>query len=91
VIARGQGAPVPGVAGFGMMDESWKDHDSLAAEHAAFVSSVLDGAPVAVDALSGRRALAAALMVADSISAAQARMVASGLIEQSQNGSGRSG
>jgi predicted dehydrogenase len=91
VIARGQGAPVPGVAGFGMMDESWKDHDSLAAEHAAFVSSVLDGAPVAVDALSGRRALAAALMVADSISAARARMVASGLIEQSQNGSGRSG
>jgi len=90
VIARGQGAPVPGVAGFGMMDESWKDHDSLAAEHAAFVSSVLDGAPVAVDALSGRRALAAALMVADSISAARARMVASGLIEQSQNGSGRS-
>jgi len=89
VIARGQGAPVPGVAGFGMMDESWKDYDSLAAEHAAFVSSVLDGAPVAVDALSGRRALAAALMVADSISAAQARMVASGLIEQSQNGSGR--
>jgi predicted dehydrogenase len=90
VIARGQGTAVPGVAGFGMMDESWQDHDSLAAEHAAFVASVLDGAPVMVDAHTGRRALAAALMVADGISASRTRMVASGLIEESQNGSGRS-
>ena len=55
VIARGRGAPVPGVAGFGIEEASWQDHDSLAAEHAAFVASVLDGAPVLVDAV-GRAA-----------------------------------
>jgi predicted dehydrogenase len=82
VIARGRGAPVPGVAGFGIEEASWQDHDSLAAEHAAFVASVQDGAPVLVDAVAGRRALAAALMVTDSIAAARARMVASGLIQQ---------
>jgi predicted dehydrogenase len=90
VIARDQGTPVPGVKGFGMVEESWQDHDSLAAEHAAFVASVLDGAPVVVDAATGRRALAAALMVADSIAAARTRMIASGLIEDAQNGSSRS-
>jgi predicted dehydrogenase len=89
VIARDQGTPVPGVAGFGMIEESWDDHDALAAEHAAFVASVLDSAPVVVDATTGRRALAAALMVADGISTARARMIASGLIQQSQNGSSR--
>ena len=90
VIARDKGTPVPGVTGFGMVEESWQDHDSLAAEHAAFVASVLDGAPVVVDAATGRRALAAALMVADSIAAARTRMIASGLIENAQNGSSRS-
>ncbi len=67
VIARGQGVPVPGVAGFGATEASWQDHDSLAAEHAAFVASVLDGAPVRVDAAAGRRALAAALLVAEGL------------------------
>ncbi len=62
-LAPGQ-QPVPGVAGFGVEDVSWEDHDSLAAEHAAFDASVLDGAPVLVDAAVGRRALAAALAVA---------------------------
>jgi predicted dehydrogenase len=89
VIARARGedgalppgqCPVPGVAGFGMQDVSWEDHDSLAAEHAAFAASVLDGAPVLVDAAVGRRALAAALAVGDSMRAAQERMTASGLI-----------
>ena len=88
VIARGRGAPVPGVTGFGIEEASWQDHDSLAAEHAAFVASVLDGAPVVVDGAAGRRALAAALMVTDSIAAAHARMVASGLIEQVEHGGG---
>ena len=80
VIARGRGQPVPGVAGFGLEEVSWQEHDSLAAEHAAFVASVLDGAPVLVDAAAGRRALAAALAVTDSMAASRARMVASGLI-----------
>jgi predicted dehydrogenase len=89
VIARAPGAdgrlppgqgPVPGVAGFGIEDVSWEDHDSLAAEHAAFVASVLDGAPVLVDAAVGRRALAAAIAVGESMRAARERMTESGLI-----------
>jgi len=81
VVARGRGQPVPGVAGFGMEEAAWEDHDALAAEHAAFVASVLDGVPVVVDAATGRRALAAALAVTDSMAASRARMVASGLIQ----------
>jgi len=80
VVARGRGKPVPGVDGFGAEEVSWQDHDSLAAEHAAFVASVVDGAPVLVDAAAGRRALAAALAVTDSMGASRARMVGSGLL-----------
>jgi predicted dehydrogenase len=79
-LPRGQ-HPVPGLAGFGVEDVSWEDHDSLAAEHAAFAASVLDGAPVLVDAAVGRRALAAALDVAESMRSSRDRMTASGLIE----------
>ncbi|HET6307355.1 MAG TPA: Gfo/Idh/MocA family oxidoreductase [Rhodopila sp.] len=89
VIARAQGAdgalppnqlPVAGVAGFGVEEVSWEDHDSLAAEHAAFVASVLDGVPVLVDAAVGRRALAAALAVGESMRQTRERMAGSGLI-----------
>jgi predicted dehydrogenase len=81
VVARGRGAPVPGVAGFGFEEASWEEHDSLAAEQAAFVASVLDGAPVVVDAAAGRRALDAALQVMASMARSRARMAASGLLE----------
>jgi predicted dehydrogenase len=87
VIARGDGgvlpagqAPVPGLAGFGIADVSWEDHDSLAAEHAAFAASVLEGAPVLVDAAVGRRALAAALSVGESMRVARERMTEAGLV-----------
>jgi predicted dehydrogenase len=86
VIARSKGSllpgqqPVPGVAGFAMEDVRWEEHDSLAAEHAAFVASVLDGAPVLVDALVGRRALAAALAVGESMRVSRERMTGAGLI-----------
>src|SRR5580692_1689628 len=86
VIGRGVGQPVPGVAGVGIEDASWDDHDSLAAEHAAFYASVLDGAPVLVDAAAGRRALAAALAVAEAMAASRARMVAGGLLDEIQHG-----
>jgi hypothetical protein len=43
---------------------------------------VLDGAPVLVDAAAGRRALAAALAVADGMREARAKMAASGLIRE---------
>lgn len=72
--------PVPGLPGFSVEDVSWDDHDALAAEHEAFAASILDDAPVLVDAAIGRRALAAALAVADSMQKARERMTASGLI-----------
>jgi predicted dehydrogenase len=76
----GHQQPVPGLAGFGVEEVSWEDHDSLAAEHAAFAASVLDGAPVLVDATVGRRALAAALAVGEGMRESRERMTASGLI-----------
>jgi predicted dehydrogenase len=81
VIARDRGEKLPGIEGFGREEVSWQDHDALAAEHAAFIASVLDGAPVAVDAAAGRRALAAALAVGEAMARTRARMVASGLIQ----------
>jgi predicted dehydrogenase len=78
-IARSGGAPVSQVPGFGVIEMSWEEHDSLAAEHAAFVASCLDGAPVLVDAAAGRRALEAALMVSDAMARAKAKAIASGL------------
>jgi predicted dehydrogenase len=85
VIARGDDGgqqPVPGLAGFGIEEVSWEDHDSLAAEHAAFAASVLDGAPVLVDAAVGRRALAAALAVGEGMRVSRERMTGSGLIRE---------
>jgi predicted dehydrogenase len=79
-IARATGRPIPQVPEFGMEDGSWDDHDSLAAEHAAFYASALDGAPVVVDAAAGRRALEAALAVMDAMAASRDRARASGLI-----------
>ena len=81
VIGRGRGRELPAVTGFGIEEVSWQDHDLLAAEHAAFVASVLDGAPVVVDAAAGRRALAAALMVTDGMAKSHERMAASGLLQ----------
>ena len=45
-----------------------------------FVASVLDGAPVLVDAAAGRHALAAALAVSEAMGEARSRMRASGLL-----------
>ncbi|MBO0709905.1 MAG: Gfo/Idh/MocA family oxidoreductase, partial [Acetobacteraceae bacterium] len=53
VIGKGRGRPIPGTPDFGAEEISWEDRDALAAEHAAFVASVLDGAPVVVDAAAG--------------------------------------
>ena len=59
---------------------TWKEHDALEAEHAAFAAAILDGAPVVVDAAAGRRALAAALAITTSMAQSRARAEASGLI-----------
>jgi predicted dehydrogenase len=63
-----------------MEEITWKDHDTLEAEHAAFAASILDGSPVVVDAAAGRRALAAASRVTESMAASRATAEASGLI-----------
>ena len=80
MIGRERGFPIPGTSGGRMEEITWKDHDTLEAEHAAFVSSILDGTPVVVDAGAGRRALAAAIAVTESMAASRAVAQASGLI-----------
>lgn len=81
VIGRERGAPLPGTDGGRLEEFTWEDHDTLEAEHAAFAASVLDGAPVLVDAAAGRRALAAAIAVTESMSASRAKAEASGLLQ----------
>ncbi len=80
MIGRERGLPIPGGQGARIEETSWREHDALAAEQAAFVASVLEGAPVLVDAGAGRRALAAALAVTASMAASRAVAVASGLL-----------
>jgi predicted dehydrogenase len=81
MIGREHGIPVPGTDGFLLDEIGWEDHDVLEAEHAAFIASCLDGARVVVDAAAGRRALAAALAVAESMARSRDRAAASGLIQ----------
>ncbi len=89
MIGRDRGLPLPGTGGFRREEVGWADADSMAAEHEAFVASCLDGAPVVVDAAAGRRALAAALAVTDSIAESRRLAVASGLIQNLQHRAGR--
>jgi predicted dehydrogenase len=49
--------------GWGLDKAGWTDHDSLEAEHAAFIASITEGAPVEADAAVGLRALDACLRV----------------------------
>jgi predicted dehydrogenase len=80
MIGRERGLPLPGTGGFRREAISWRDHDAMEAEHAGFVAACLDGATVLVDAAAGRRALAAALAVSESMAASSALVRASGLI-----------
>jgi predicted dehydrogenase len=82
MIGRERGLPIPGTGGGRIEEITWQDHDALAAEHAAFVAAVLDGAPVVVDAAAGARALAAALAVSESMAVSRAKAEASGLIRR---------
>ena len=88
MIGREHGVPLPGTDGFRLGEASWDEHDVLEAEHAAFIASCLDGAPVVVDAGAGRRALEAALAVADSMARSRAAAEASGLIQQLEHRAG---
>lgn len=88
VTARGQGAPVAGLPGFAVETAGWEEHDALEAEQSAFIAAIQDGAPVAVDAAAGRRALEAALLVEAAIAEARARMRSSGLLDDVEHGFG---
>jgi predicted dehydrogenase len=78
---KGRGIPVPGMPEFAVQEMSWEDHDALAAEHEGFIASILDGAPVVVDAAAGRRALDAALAVKAAMDRSNAIVTASGLLK----------
>jgi predicted dehydrogenase len=85
MIGRERGLPLPGTGGYRREESVWRDEDAMAAEHAAFAASCLDGAPVLVGAEAGRRALAAALAVTESMALSRARAVASGLVQNLQH------
>jgi len=87
-IGRDRGLAIPGGHGYRIEEAAWQEHDALAAEHAAFVASVLDGAPTLVDAAAGRRALAAALAVSESMAASRALAEASGLVQELEHRGG---
>jgi predicted dehydrogenase len=80
LIGRDKGMKLPGFEEFGVEQAGWQDHDALAAEHAAFFASVLDGEAVVVDAEAGSRALAAAIAVGAAIAESRALAEASGLV-----------
>ena len=84
MIGRERGMPLPGTGGFRREVVTWDDHDTLAAEHAAFVAACLDGVPVVVDAQAGIRALHAALAVTEGMAESRRRMERSGLIHPRQ-------
>ncbi len=82
MIGKARGLPLPGTGGYRREELSWTEHDSMAAEHEAFVASCLDGAPVLVDAAAGRRALEAALAVAASMTESRRLATLSGLLRE---------
>ena len=85
MIGKEKGMPLPGTNGFRREVVKWKDHDNIEAEHHAFVKSCLDGIPVLVDGVAGRRALNAALAVIKSIKESRERMQVSGLLNSKTN------
>jgi len=70
VLRHGGAEAVATMPGSGIDRFTWTDHDSLEAEQAAFVAACLDGAPVVVDGIAGRRALKVALAVEAAIGGA---------------------
>lgn len=62
-VRPGGDEPVASMPGWGIDRATWVEHDSLEAEHAAFLASIAHGAAVDADATAGLRALDAALRV----------------------------
>ncbi|MFT8242784.1 Gfo/Idh/MocA family protein [Roseomonas sp. BN140053] len=63
--------PLDQLPGFGALQSSWQDRDSLEAEHASFAAACLDGAAVEADGTAGRAALDAALRVEEAVAASR--------------------
>jgi predicted dehydrogenase len=68
-LRPGGAEPAPNMPGWGTDRATWTEHDSLEAEHAAFIVAVAGGAPVEADGAAGLRALDAALRVEAAIAA----------------------
>jgi len=62
-LAPGGETPSEHMPGWGVSRRSWTEHDSLEAQHAAFIAAILDGAAHEADGAAGRAALDAALRV----------------------------
>jgi predicted dehydrogenase len=69
VLRPGGAEAVATMPGWGVDRSTWTEHDSLEAEHAAFLASVEHGAPVEADAAVALQALDAALRVEAAIAA----------------------
>ncbi len=63
MLRPGGAEPRADMPGWGLDKATWTDHDSLEAEHAAFLASITEGAAVEADAAVGLRALDACLRV----------------------------
>jgi predicted dehydrogenase len=69
VLRRGGAEAVETMPGHGVDRGTWTDHDSLEAEHGAFVAACQGRGPVVVDGAAGRRALKWALAIEEAIKA----------------------
>ena len=69
VLRRGGAEAVETMPGHGVDRGTWTDHDSLEAEHGAFVAACQGRGPVVVDGAAGRRALKWALAIEEAIEA----------------------
>lgn len=80
IVAHSEaGEPLAGSAGLRRTERIWEEHDSLAAEHAAFRAAIRGEEKVLVDAEAGTRALAAALAVSRAISSQRTASAAANL------------
>lgn len=68
-LAPGGAAPMEHMPGWGLDRHSWTDHDSLEAQHAAFLAAIRDGGAYEADGAAGRAALDAALRIEASLAA----------------------
>jgi predicted dehydrogenase len=69
IVGKKSAGPIAGLADVALEEESYEEVDELEREIEAFIAAVKNGTPPVVSGEDGRRALEAALSVADSLSA----------------------